>query len=168
MEQRPLDFEEPVRPPNEESPTRTRNKKLTFYLDIIPITLLALGIGMQYLDQPNWRLVFALGAILACVIYVSSSILLLWRKRYGLLETIVSGLSLLFFVFAAYVIYLQFFNLELSYQLRVTLRWFGLGTLAIASVGFIFRMRDHYFSEYYRRLLTRLLIMIAILFRGIL
>ena len=168
MEQRPLDFEEPERLPGVESPTRTRNKKLTFYLDIIPITLLALGIGLQYLDQPNWRLVFALGAILACVIYLSSSLLLLWRKRYGTLESVISGMSILFFIVATYVIYLQFFNLELTYQLRSGLKWFGMGVLGIASIGFVFRMRDHYFSDFYRRLLTRLLIIVAILFKGIL
>ncbi len=168
MEQRPLDFEERERKPGEESPTRARNKKLTFYLDIIPLTLLALGIGLQYLGQMNWRLIFALGAILACVIYLSSSLLLLWRKRYGTLESVISALSVLFFMVAAYVIYLQFFNLEQTYFLRSGLKWYGMAVMAVASIGFVFRMRDHYFSEFYRRLLTRLLILIAILFKGIL
>jgi len=168
MDNKPLDYQEPDVIPGKESPIRSRNKKLTFYLEIIPLTLLVLGITLQYLEQPTWRVVFATGAVLACVIYILSTLLLLWRRKYGWIEGTLMVLAFLFFACASYAIYLQFFNLERAYFFRMYTRWFGMGVLTLAILGFIFRIRDSYFSEYYRRLLTRVLGIVAILFKGIL
>ncbi len=168
MSNKPLDYQEPERKPEELNPEVARNRKLAFYLDIIPLTFLGLGVVLHQFGEPSWRVIFALGAILACAIYLISSWTLLWRKRYGRLEQVLSILSLIFFVVAGYIIYLQFFDLEMTYNLRQYTRWGGMGILGLTAIGFVYRIGDNYFSEYYRRLLTRLLVIVAILFKGFL
>ena len=168
MENKPLDYQEPKRSNGVESEARTRNKRLTFYLEIIPLTLLVLGISLQYMEQPTWRLVFALGAILACLIYMLSTLFLLWRKKYSWIERSLMILAFIFFSLAIYAIYLQFFNLERAYYFRIYTRQYGMAVLVLTGIGFIYRIGDLYFSDYYRRLLVRLLVIVAILFKGIL
>jgi len=143
-----------------------RNRTLTFYLDIIPIILLALGFYWQYTGAAQWRPTIAAGAILACIIYCLSSWFLLWKRQYGKVEWALSGISLLFFLAAGYTIYLQFYNMEEAYLWKHYTKWAGMALLAIVAVGFLVKIRNNNFNDYYRRLLTRILILTAIFFKG--
>ena len=160
-----LDFsEEPATPGEEVSKDK---RKLSVLLEILPLSLLAFGLFLSYQGSLNWRIYFGLGAVLTAVIFLINNWLLLWQANYGQIEYGLSILSSVYFIICVIAIYLQFFSLEQAVIWSKIGRGLGMLLLALASLGFISRMNKPSYGDFYRRLLARVLVIFAVLIKGL-
>lgn len=161
----PLDYTETNGPQQNEVPKE--RKRLSVLLEIAPLTLLALGLFLSYQGNPNWRIYFALGAVLTAIIFLINNWLLLWQANYGNLEYGLSIFSSIYFIVCIGAIYFQFFNLEAAHAWSIIARWLGILLLALTSTGFLLRLKNPSYSDFYRRLLARVLVIFAVLIKGL-
>ncbi|NNE29438.1 MAG: hypothetical protein HKN16_07365 [Saprospiraceae bacterium] len=152
---------------NEEPSVPKKQLQISLLLELIPLALLAVGLLMSYRGNQNWRLVFSLGAVLTAIVFLVNNWILLWQENYKNLEIVLSVFSSLFFLIAIYAIYLQFFHLEQAHFWSRIGRVIGLILLLGTALGFLLRLSKPGFTAFYRRLLARLLVVFAVLIKGL-
>ena len=161
----PLDYTQPPTSPGNEVPKDRR--RLSVLLEILPLGLLGFGLFLSYQGNPSWRIYFALGAVLTAVVFLINNWLLLWQANYGQLEYGLSIFSSIYFIICIIAIYLQFFNLQTAHTWSLVGRWMGTLLLAITTAGFLMRIKEPSYGNFYRRLLARVLVIFAVLIKGL-
>jgi len=160
----PLDFEEVVDPKKTAAEKKVR-KRLAFFLELIPLSILLVAFVLKYFDTPIWWWFFSVGAVMACLNYLFLSWFFFKPKDY---HTIELGITL---AFAAC------FGLGVLSILLRTYSWYGgirLYSIALGGTCFLFlisgimllmNIREDKRSRFYRVSLARLMILLAILLR---
>ena len=159
--QTPLDQQETA-----EEPTfvQDRSKRVWFYLEWIPIALFSLGIFLRYQGNEYWKYGIMSGGITAVLIYLLFSIILLKahkNSRLQMLLSVLSGFLLAFGVFSLAATYFYWDNAETL--IRTTL-YSGFAMIFFVALAFLVHIREAQSSRFYRNLLARLFIFIALVY----
>ena len=159
--QLPLDMEE-----SEEGREMAdiRKNRIWFYLEWIPISLLSIGFLLRQQGNYLWKYLLIGGGISAILIYLLFSSSLLQAKKNSRLEmtlSLLSGLLLSFGVLSLIGKFLFWDNAEI--WLRYTL-YGGFAMLTLVSFAFLFHIRQSKATNFYRDLIARLLIFIALVY----
>ncbi len=157
--QPPLDMEEPDR---EVAPAEQR--KIWFYLEWMPISLLTIGFLLRQQGHPFWKYVLIVGGMSAVVIYLLFSQVLLHAKKNSWLQRGLSIASGLLLSVGVGSIVGQYFSWEIAEPLlRITL-YGGLGLVTVVGLSFLAQIGKPENARFYRSLLARLLVFIALVY----
>ena len=163
-ENTPLDYNE-VLPDSENEPQNPVNKKLAFYLELIPLAILILAYCLKYLGYASWWAIFSIGAVMACLNYLVISWFFFKPDYNSWLEKLVTVAFAFFFALGIGSIFLRKNNWEKADE---------LSHLALSGTGFLFvfsglmllwNFRNEQVSRFYRLTLARLLILLVILLK---
>ena len=156
----PLDSEEVLKEDNE----ALRNPYSSL-LELLPISLIALSVLLRYLDMHWWPYFLITGGGLAAISYLFLSWYMFKVERYVLFEVLLSTLFGLVFTIGTTGIIFKIQSWESSDELIRLAVYGGAGMTVCAFILFIFHFRDDRASIFYRSLLSRLLVVTAILLR---
>ena len=154
-----LDYEEQEGPGK-----KTGKQRIAFFLEIIPIALLATGVFLRKVNSEYWPMVIFAGGSLAALIYLFFSWYLFKVNEYRLFEVIVSVLTGLFFSLSFLGLFFRFLSWEGGKTMLMVGMYGGLGLFAICAFMFLFYLSDERASRFYQNILARLLVFTAILF----
>jgi glucan phosphoethanolaminetransferase (alkaline phosphatase superfamily) len=141
-----------------------RNNRLWFYLEFIPITLLSLGIFMRHRGSEWWPYLVIGGGLATALIYLLFSTTLLNARRSSSLEmflSLASGLLVAYGVLSLIGKYLDWAN---AAQMVLRSIYGGLGMVFVVAIAFLFNIRQAKSARFYRDLLARLFIFIALVY----
>jgi hypothetical protein len=158
----PLDMEEG----DQEAPliSTHRRNRLWFYMEWIPITLLSLGILLRYRGSEWWPLLVIGGGVATAIIYLLFSTILLHPQRSSRLEmflSLASGLLVAYGVLSLIGKYLEWAN---ATQMILRSIYGGLVMVFVVAIAFLFNIRQPNAARFYRDLLARLFIFIALVY----
>ncbi|MFK7807484.1 MAG: hypothetical protein AB8F74_06720 [Saprospiraceae bacterium] len=159
--QSPLDMEDQPESPELSS---SRRSKIWFYLEWIPITLLSVGVLLRSKGSDWWPFFMIGGGVAVAIIYVLFSTALLNAAKESTLErtlAIVSGLLVAFGVLSLFAKY-QYW--DAAPQLVMTSIYGGLGLIALVAIVFLTKIRQPQSAKFYRGLLARLFIFVALVY----
>ena len=143
---------------------RSRRSRIWFYMEWIPITLLSIGILLRQQDNYLWKYLIIGGGIAAAVIYVLFSTILLKAQQNSPLEMTLSVISGLLLSLGIVSLVAQFLFWDFAEQLlRITL-YAGLAMVLVVGMSFLWHIREVQSARFYRDLLARLLIFIALIY----
>ncbi len=160
----PLDFEEVIDPKKSAIEKKGR-KRLAFFLELIPLSILLVAFVLKYFESPLWWWFFSIGAVMACLNYLFLSWFFFKPKDYHSIEL---GITLAF---------AGCFGLGILSILLRTYSWLGgmrLYSIALGGTCLLFlisgimllmHIRNDKKSRFYRVSLARLMILLAILLR---
>lgn len=140
-----------------------RRNRIWFYMEFIPITLLALGVLLRHQGNDLWTYLVIGGGITTAIIYLLFSTVLLQAQKNSPLEmglSFASGLLLSLGVASLFAKYLFWDSAELL--IRAAL-YSGLGMVLIVSLFLLLHIRQPKSTRFYRDLLARLFIFIALI-----
>lgn len=159
--QSPLDLDEW----QEEKPVKEEIFAKSYLLELFPLLIIGVSIGMRYFKVGPWREVLIGGGVIAALVYLFFSWYILQVKKMKSLEFVLSILSGLIFPVGIAGIYLQYKSWDHANELL----YLTLGTsgslLIVSFVLLFFNASDEIKGTFYRNLIGRLLILIAILIR---
>jgi len=155
----PLDYEEQMIVEK-----NSRKKHLLFFLEAIPILLLAIGLFLRKINSEYWQMVILAGGSLTALIYLFFSWYLFKIKEYRLLEAIISVMTGLFFSFSFFGLFFKYLSWEGANGLLTVGMSGGLSLFVVCAFMFLFYLSDERASRFYQNILARLLIFTAILF----
>ena len=159
--QSPLDMEEVEKDSNLLQSSKNR---IWFYLEWIPITLISVGILLRFQGNYFWKYLIIGGGAAAAIVYLLFSTTLLKAQKSSKLEmglSIASGMLLSLGVVSLIGQYLFWDAAE--WLIRLTL-YIGLGMILTVGLSFLFHIQDPRSTRFYRDLLARLLIFIALIY----
>ncbi len=156
---KPLDFEEVVKP------EEARNKTKGSLLELIPITLIVIGLYMKNNGINGASTMMIIGGGLASLMYLLFSWYMFKVEKYLKNEIILSILVGL--IFPTGILGLIAFYENWLYATRlINIALIGAAILFVFSlILFIYNFRNQRASVFYRNLLTRLLVFAALLVR---
>ena len=157
----PLDMED--QPEQQPAGEKAARKRLAVYLEIIPLALITGALLLRYIGNSYWIEVLLGGGLLAAVLYLLFSWYLFSTDDYKLWEVILSVISGL--IFAAGIIGLLARMKGWrggEWLLQAGLNG-GIGLCALSCGLFLVNIRNERAAIFYRNLLARLMIFIAIL-----
>jgi len=157
----PLDFEEVVPKPQRE---KDRYSNIRFFLEIVPVILLTIGVILRYQDSPYWRYALITGGLLAAVIYLLFSRFLLKAEKQNNYEVILSVASGIVMPMGMIGIVFQFMLWEGSEKLIQYSLYGAIALIFITILSFLFHIKDRQAARFHRSLLSRLLVFTAIVF----
>jgi len=156
-----LDYDENAA--QEQAAEKGRNQ--AYYLELLPIVIISIGLVLFYYKQDYWNEVIMLGGGLAVFFYLFLSWYLFGVGTYTKLELFFSILAGLLFSagIIGIILHVQFWsNAPLFLQISF---WGSIALFCGTMIAFIFHLSDQRASIFYRNLLARLLVFIAILAR---
>ncbi len=156
----PLDSEEVLKEDHE----ALRNPYSSL-IELLPISLIALAVLFRYLDIHWWPYFLITGGGLAAISYLFLSWYMFKVQRYVLFEVILSVLFGGVFAIGVTGIVFKIQSWEDADQLIRLAVYAGSSMTICAFILFIFHFRDDRASIFYRSLLSRLLVVTAILLR---
>jgi hypothetical protein len=158
----PLDMEEG----DQEAPLLSshRSNRLWFYLEWIPITLLSLGILLRYLGAEGWPYLVIGGGLATAVIYLLFSTTLLNTHRSSRLEVLLSTASGLLVAYGVLSLIGKYLDWANATQMILRSIYGGLGMIFVVAVAFLVNIHQPKSARFYRDLLARLFIFIAVVY----
>lgn len=159
----PLDFEEP--PDEDLEELKSWTNRQAYYLELLPILVICVGLLLFYLGNAWWMETIILGGSLAVFFYLFLSWFLFRVGTYRKLELFFSTMAGFFFSIGivGILLHLKFWR-NAALFLNVGL-WGSVAMLFGTFIGFVFHLSDGRASIFYRNLLARLMVFIAILAR---
>lgn len=142
----------------------THRSRLWFYLEWIPISLLSIGILLRHQGNELWQYLIVGGGIATAVIYLLFSTVLLNARRNNKLEMLLSITSGLLVAFGVGSLIANHLNWAGATKMILISIYAGLGMIFIVAIAFIFQIRNPQSSRFYRDLLARLFIFIALIY----
>jgi len=159
--QEPLDLEEVI-PSNKEIPA-TPLQRFLQNLEIIPLIILAIGLGMKYKDMPYSSEALIIGGCTSAMLYFAFSWVMFRVGKYKTMEVILSILCGLAFGTGIIAILFRLESWEMSEEM-LTIGIRGMLGLLFVSIGlFAFNLKDKRASTFYRNVIARLLIFTVLL-----
>ncbi|MFK7771786.1 MAG: hypothetical protein AB8F94_06590 [Saprospiraceae bacterium] len=159
--QDPLDLEE-VFSPEKELPI-TPLQRFLQNLEIIPLIILAIGLGMKYKEMAYSSEVLIIGGTTSALLYMAFSWLMFRVGKYKSLEVILSILCGLAFGVGILAILFRLESWEMSEEM-LSIGITGMVGLLFVSIGlFAFHLKDKRASVFYRNVIARLLIFTVLL-----
>jgi len=141
-----------------------RKSRIWFYLEWIPITLLSVGILLKRQGSEFWPYLIISGGIATGIIFLLFSTRLLSPQKTNRLGTILSVVSGLLVIFGIGALVAKYWYWEVAPQLIVASIYAGLGMILIVAVAFVMNIRKPESARFYRSLLARLFIFIALVY----
>ncbi len=158
----PLDEDQIIKSIDVEEET---GSSVRFLLELIPILLIGSAVALRYFDNNNWTYFLTAGGTMAIAIYLFFS----WYvfkvsifTKWEVTMSIISGI---------------FFSVSIGLLISKTLFWYyvdeyipifmfvGMGFSAVCILFMLFNIRDNRKSLFYRNILARCLVIVAILLR---
>jgi len=159
--QEPLDLEEVFPPEREVSITPLQ--RFVQNLEIIPLIILAIGLGMKYIGMTYSSEVLIIGGTTSAILYIAFSWLMFRVRKYKSLEVILSILCGLAFGAGIIVILFRLESWEKSEELLPIVITVMVGLLFVSIGLFTFHLKDKLASLFYRNIISRLLIFTVLL-----
>lgn len=156
----PLDYEEKHEDLSEDKESLIQTM---FFLEFIPIVLIAIGIWLKKYGNPNWIYAFVIAGFGACILYMYFSWSMYRLKEYKPVEIGMAVLCAIFFPLGILSVIAQELAWTNSDTILSTAVSGGVGFCGIAIVLLLFNIQDDRASSFYRTLLARILILTAIL-----
>lgn len=159
--QDPLDIEEVISS-GKEIPTSPLQKFLQ-NLEIIPLIILAIGLGLKYKGMPYSSELLIIGGTTSAILYIAFSWLMFRVGKYQTMEVILSILCGLAFGVGILAILFRLESWDRSEEL-LEYGIKGMVGLLFVSIGlFAFHLKDKRASLFYRNVISRLLIFTVLL-----
>jgi hypothetical protein len=159
--QDPLDFEEVISP-EKEIPT-TPLQRFLQNLEIIPLIILSIGLGMKYKEMTFSSEALIIGGTTSAILYMAFSWVMFRVRKYQSLEVILSILCGLAFGVGILAILFRLESWEMSEEM-LSIGIKGMVGLLLVSIGlFAFNLEDKRASLFYRNVIARLLIFTVLL-----
>ncbi len=162
--QLPLDADQ-ARDPAREATLRGRNRRLAFFLELIPIGILFTAFALRYFSFDIWWWFFSVGAVMACLNYLFISWFFFRPKAHNTIELLVTIGFAACFIMGIAGIYLRL----QSWEGGATLYNLALGGASLlfifSALMLLYNIRREKKSWFYRISLARFLILIVILLR---
>jgi len=159
--QDPLDLQEVISP--EKEMTTTPLQRFLQNLEIVPLIILAIGLGMKYQNIAYSSEALIIGGSTSALLYIAFSWLMFRVGKYKPLEVIMSILCGLVFSAGILSILFRLESWEQSEEL-LTIGIRGMLGLLFISIGlFAFHLKDKRASIFYRNMIARLLIFTVLL-----
>ncbi len=158
--QDPLDLDQVIGQRKE----KDRFANIRFMLELIPISLLSLGIFLRYKQLPYWDYALLLGGILSAGVYLIFSRFLLKaekQKTYEVVLSVASGIVIPMGILGV-VFQTKFWDKAEMMMLYALYGCLALVFLTILS--FLYRIKDQQAARFHRSLLARLLIFAVIFY----
>ncbi len=149
--------EELILPPN-------RRRRIWFYLEWIPISLLTIGLVLRRQGSELWPYFLIGGGIATGVIFLFFSTILLNPKKGSRLEMVLSIVSGLLVALGIGALIAKFLYWEMAPQLILASIYAGLGLIFLVAFAFLINIRKPDSARFYRGLLARLFIFIALVY----
>jgi len=143
----------------------SKHQKIAFYLELIPISVIALGLAFQYYNQTYWMETIIMGGALAAFIYCFFSWYLFKVEVYKPFEVILSIITGLLFPIGILGIVLKMKMYVFADQMITLALYGGLSICAVSLVFLAINLRNERTSNFYKGLLARVLILTVILLR---
>ena len=157
----PLDLEEDE---PESDILQSHRSRVWFYMEWIPITLLSIGILLRQQGNYLWKYLIIGGGISAALIYLLFSTVLLKAEKSSRVEMALSVISGLLLSMGIVSLIADFLFWESADSLlRITL-YSGIGMVLVVGFFFLIHIRQPEYTRFYRDLLARLLIFIALIY----
>ncbi len=142
---------------------RAANKKAGTYLEIVPLALITAALLLRYLGSEYWLEVLLGGGLLAAVLYLLFSWYLFSIEEYKIWEVVLSVVSGLVFAMGIAGLLARMKSWPGSDWLLEAGLNGGLVLCALSCGLFLFNLSNERAAIFYRNLLARLMIFIAIL-----
>lgn len=155
----PLDFEE-KEVVVEEVP---KANKLMFVLEMVPISLIGLGVFLRHQGIANWQYLLIFGGGIAAFIYIFFSWYMFKVKKYQMMEVCLSVFTGLLFGIGTVGVIFRLMTWQGSESMIYGAFTGGIGLTALCIMLFVIHLNDERGAAFYRNLLARLLIMSSIL-----
>ena len=139
--------------------------KVRFLLELIPILLIGGAVAMRYFGNANWTYLLTAGGSLAIAIYLFFSWYVFKVSVFTKWEVVISVVSGIFF------------SISIGLLISKSLHWYyvdeyipifmftGMGFSAVCILFMLFNIRNNRKSLFYRNILARCLVIVAILLR---
>ena len=151
-------------PVEQESLPSSRLDRVWFYLEWIPISLIALGVLLRQQGSDLWQYALVGGGVAAIGIYLLFSTSLLRAQRSSRLEMTLSVVSGLLLSVGIASLVGQFYGWALADQgVRFTILG-GFAMVLIVGLSFLLQIKNTQSSRFYRNLLARLLVFVALMY----
>lgn len=160
-QKQPLDYEEPE---NYVDPRSPRLRNLAFYLELIPLILIASGVYLRSINNNLSGILILSGGLIAGIMYLFFSWYLFKVEEYVFVEVLLSVLAGLIFAGLVFGVLFKIQSWEGAGQLIYFSMTGGLALCGVSFVLYLFQLGDPRSSRFYRKLLSRLLIFVAIAF----
>ncbi len=158
MTREPLDIDETRKQKEEKEPY----SRVRFYLELVPLMLLGVGVLMQYQGSMYWKYPLIVGGGLAAIIYLLFSRFLFKaekQKTYEVFLSIASGLVITTGILG--LLFQEMFWDGGEEMIRYSL--YGALLLIFATlISFIVYIKNQQAARFHRGLLARMLIFVAI------
>jgi len=158
--QDPLDLEQAIGQHN----VTDRFVNIRFFLELIPITLLSLGVFLRYKGMPYWDYTLLIGGVLSAGVYLLFSRFLLKAERqktYEVVLSVASGIVIPLGILGLVFDTMYWNNAE--QMMRYSL--YGcLGLVFVTILSFLYRIKNQNAARFHRSLLSRLMIFAVILY----
>lgn len=141
-----------------------RRSRIWFYLEWIPITLLSIGILLRRQDSEFWPYFMIGGGIATGVIFLFFSTILFNPEKSSRLEMILSIASGILVAMGIAALIAKHYFWEWAPLLLVTSIYAGLGLIFLVALAFLFKIRRPKSARFYRGLLARLFVFIALVY----
>ncbi len=158
--QDPLDLEQVIGQRTE----KDRFANIRFMLELIPISLLSLGIFLRYQQMPYWDYALLIGGVLSAGVYLIFSRFLLKaekQKTYEVVLSVASGIVIPLGILGV-VFQTQYWD---KAEMMMLYSMYGcLGLVFLTILSFLYRIKDQQAARFHRSLLSRLMIFAVILY----
>ncbi|MFT4663833.1 MAG: hypothetical protein ACI8YQ_003887 [Polaribacter sp.] len=141
-----------------------RRRLIWFYLEWIPISLLSIGILLRRQGSELWPYFLVGGGIATGVIFLLFSTILLNPQKGSRLEMVLSIVSGLLVAMGVGALIAKFLYWEIAPQLILTSIYAGLGMIFLVAIVFLLKIRKPESVRFYRGLLARLFIFVALVY----
>lgn len=139
--------------------------KVRFLLELIPILLIAGAVALRYFGNSNWTYLLTAGGAMAIGIYLFFSWYVFKVSIFTKWEVSMSVISGIFFSLCIGILVSK--NLHWYYvdEYIPNFMFLGMGFSAVCILFMLFNIRDNRKSLFYRNILARCLVLVAILLR---
>lgn len=160
----PLDFDEVIDTEKVVAEQKSR-KRLAFFLELIPLTILLIAFGLKYFEMSSWWWFFSVGAVMACLNYLLISWFFFKPRDFDPLELGVTVAFAICFALGIGSILLQRYSWISGSQLYSISLSGTCMLLFFSGLMLLINIRNEKSSRFYRLTLARLMILLAILLR---
>lgn len=157
----PLDLEEAIG----HKAKKERFSTIRFYLELIPISLLLIGVVLRYRGLPYWQYGLVLGGLMTGLVYLLFSRFLFKAEKqntYEVILSVASGILIPIGILGVVFRTMQWDNADRMVMIAL----YGSFFLIFATgISFLFHLKDEQAGRFHRSLLARLLVFAVIVFR---
>jgi len=141
-----------------------RRSRIWFYLEWIPISLLTIGIFLRNQGSALWPYFIIGGGIATGVIFLLFSTVLLNAEKSSRLEMVLSIGSGLLIALGVGSLFAKYYYWGMATSMILASIYGGLGMIFLVAIAFVFKIRRPKSARFYRGLLARLFIFVALIY----